>query len=184
MIRFALAAACASALAINLTGCDRPAPAPSESAVPSNAALESVAASIGAVVDRPSPSPTPTAEIRTPGAPSTSRDPAEVLAFWGTAVELRDWATVRATWGDRGARSGLSDKAFAARWSSLLDPKVTIGKGEQEGAAGSLYYTAPVRIVDGARILSGNVVLRRVNDIDGASDEQLRWHIESTTLAP
>ncbi len=188
MIRFALAAAFASALAINLTGCDRPAPVPGESAVPSNAALESVAAdvasSVGPVVDGPSPAPTPTAEVRTPGMASNSRDPAEVLAFWGKAVEARDWATVRATWGDHGARSGLSDKAFAARWSSLLDPKVTIGRGEQEGAAGSLYYTAPVRIVDGARVLAGEVVLRRANDVDGATDEQLRWHIESATLAP
>lgn len=188
MIRFALAAALTSAIAINLTGCDRPAPVPSESASPSEAALErvaaSVGASVGAVVDGPVPSPTPTADIRTPGVPSASRDPVEVLAVWRKAVEARDWATVRAYWGDHGARSGLSDKDFAARWSSLLDPKVAIGKGEQEGAAGSLYYTAPVRIVDGARTLAGEVVLRRANDVDGATDEQLRWHIDSTTLAP
>lgn len=188
MIRFALAAALTSAIAINLSGCDRPAPVPSDSASPAGPALESVAASVGAsvgaVVDGPTPSPTPTADIRTPGVPSASRDPGEVLAAWRNAVEARDWATARAYWGDHGARSGLSDKAFAAKWSTLLDPKVTIDKGDQEGAAGSLYYTAPVRIIDGSRTLRGEIVLRRANDVDGATDEQLRWHIDSTTLVP
>jgi len=168
MIRTALAIVCAAALAMPLAGCDRPEPVP-QPQVAANA---------------PSPSATPTAEIRAPGVPPTSRDPAEVLAMWAKAVETRDWVTVRAFWGDHGARSGLSDKDFAARWSSLRDPKVTIGKGAQEGAAGSSYYTAPVRIVDGARVVTGEVVLRRVNDVDGATDEQLRWHIESTTLVP
>jgi hypothetical protein len=89
------------------------------------------------------PSPTPTAEITERGVPSASRDPAEVLTAWGKAVEMRDWETVRAYWGDKGARSGLDERAFAAKWSTLLDPRVTVGKGESEGAAGSLYYTAP-----------------------------------------
>lgn len=97
---------------------------------------------------------------------------------------MRDWATVRAFWGDHGARSGLSEKTFAANWSSLLDPRVTVYKGDQEGAAGSSYYTAPVRIIDGPRTVRGEIVLRRVNDVPGASDEQLRWHIESSTLEP
>ncbi len=89
---------------------------------------------------------------------------------------------VRAFWGDLGARSGLSETDFAARWAGLHYPKVTFGKGESEGAAGSIYYTAPVTITDGSRIITGEVVLRRVNDVDGATSEQLRWHIESTTL--
>ncbi len=59
-----------------------------------------------------------------------------------------------------------------------------IARYEQEGAAGSSYYTAPVTITDGARRLSGEVVLRRANDVPGATPEQLRWHIESSTLEP
>ena len=173
------AAVLASALAINLSGCDRPAPAPSPS--PDLGASMPAPPTVPAT---PSPSATPTAEIAAPGEPSASRDPAEVLAGWAKAVETRDWATARAYWGDRGARSGLSGEDFAAKWSSLLDPRVTIGKGSQEGAAGSLYYTVPVRIIDGPRTLRGDVVMRRVNDVEGATDEQLRWHIESSTLAP
>lgn len=107
-----------------------------------------------------------------------------VLRAWADAIEARDWTTVRAFWGDQGARSGLSETDFAARWSGLRYPKVTPGKGQSEGAVGSLYYTAPVTITDGQRLIKGEVVLRRVNDIEGATPEQLRWHIESTTLAP
>lgn len=174
-----LAAVLASTLAINLSGCDRPAPAPSD-----NPDVDASMPAPPTVLVTPSPSATPTAEIAAQGQPSASRDPAEVLAAWAKAVETRDWATTRAYWRDHGARSGLSDKDFAAKWSSLLDPRVTIGKGSQEGAAGSLYYTAPVRIIDGPRTVRGDVVLRRANDVAGATDEQLRWHIESTTLAP
>jgi hypothetical protein len=32
--------------------------------------------------------------------------------------------------------------------------------------------------------LAGRLTLRRVNDVDGASPEQLRWHIERSTLQP
>ena len=42
----------------------------------------------------------------------------------------------------------------------------------------------PVTITDGNRVLQGEVVLRRVNDVSGASPEQLRWHIDTTTLTP
>ena len=128
--------------------------------------------------------PTPALATAVPRLPSNSRDPDVVLRAWAAAVEARDWAAVRAFWGDHGARSGLSEAAFAARWAGFQHPKVTLSKGEGEGAAGSLYYTAPVRIIDGTRLIAGEIVIRRVNDVDGASAEQLRWHIESTTLTP
>ena len=130
----------------------------------------------------PSPSATPTAEIVAPATPTASRDPVEVLARWAQAIELRDWATVRSYWGERGARSGLDETAFAAKWSDLMAPQVAIGPGAQEGAAGSLFYTAPVAITDGSRRIEGDVTIRRVNDVPGATPEQLRWHIDSTTL--
>jgi len=172
------------AITMALAGCDRTA-TPEQATDGPTAAVTSAAASPPvAAASVPAPSPTPTAELSAPGAPSLSRDPAEVMKAWATAVQVRDWTTVRSFWGDHGERSGLTDKAFATTWSSLLDPKVTVYPGEQEGAAGSLYYTAPVRIIDGPRTVRGEVVLRRVNDVPGATEEQLRWHIESTTLEP
>ncbi|WP_421850788.1 hypothetical protein [Novosphingobium sp.] len=130
------------------------------------------------------PSPPAAPPQPAPARPPSSRDPDEVLRAWGAAIEARDWTMVRAFWGDHGARSGVSETDFAAQWAGLHYPKVTFGKGDSEGAAGSIYYTAPVTITDGSRVIAGEVVLRRVNDVDGATPEQLRWHIESTTLKP
>lgn len=138
----------------------------------------------------PAPAPAPEATVSpvppppAPARPPSSRDPDVVLRAWSDAIEARDWTTVRAFWGDQGARSGLSETDFAKRWAGLHYPKVAPGKGTSEGAAGSLYYTAPVTITDGQRLIKGEVVLRRVNDIEGATPEQLRWHIESARLSP
>lgn len=202
MIRFCLATALASAVAINVAGCDRrPDPAPRASATPLDSAEMTPPPWIVAPSDLPSedrapdaaskPAPAPAADATTAtpnpayaAALNARRDPGKVLAAWGTAVEARDWASVRAFWGDHGKASGLDPRAFAARWGHLVQPRVTIQPGDSEGAAGSIYYTAPVTIIDGARRLNGEVVLRRVNDVPGASAEQLRWHIESTTLTP
>ena len=155
MIRSILCAACVLAIA----ACDAPNRAPAPGATYS-------------------PVPPPPA----PARPPSSREPDVVLRAWGDSIEARDWIVVRAFWGDEGARSGLSEHDFAAQWAGLHSPRVTFGKGESEGAAGSLYYTAPVTITDGARVIRSEVVLRRTNDVDGATAEQLRWHVESTTL--
>lgn len=58
-----------------------------------------------------------------------------------------------------------------------------IGKpGNVEGGAGSLYVEVPVqlygRLRDGKEFSSlGTLTLRRVNDVDGSTEEQRRWHI-------
>ncbi len=116
--------------------------------------------------------------------PSASLVPSEVLIGWAKAVSLRDWASARAYWGDKGAASGLSEQAFAQAWNVIKNPDVKLGMGQLEGAAGSSFYSAPVIIADGQRRIAGYVVLRRVNDVPGATPEQLRWHIESSTLEP
>jgi len=55
--------------------------------------------------------------------------------------------------------------------------------GKIEGAAGSLYVTVPIviygRFATGKPLhQSGDAVLRRVNNVPGATAEQLRWRIE------
>lgn len=176
MVRLAMAAAAFCAL----TACNQQAsaPLPGDTEAPATAVEPSPTASASPA----GAAATPVA-ASTPAVPSTSRDPQTVMIEWARAVSLRDWKLARAYWGDHGERSGLSEPAFVAKWGALGDPQVDIGKGTQEGAAGSSYYTAPVTIRDGKRTIKGEVVLRRVNDVDGATPEQLRWHIESTTLA-
>ena len=157
--------------ALTLAGCGTQEPTPQ----PEASSLATPAATT-AELSTPAPAAVPT--------PSTSRDPANVLVHWATAITTGDWPAVRAYWGNEGGDSGLAPAQFADKWNVLQNPKVAIGDGEQEGAAGSSFYTAPVTITDGARTITGEVVLRRVNDVDGASAEQLRWHIESSTLEP
>lgn len=125
-----------------------------------------------------------TASPSNPPAPSASRDPQVVAQAWADTVRARDWPGAYSYWGDHGARSGKTLAQFTAQRSNLKKPLIVLGKGSQEGAAGSLYYTVPVTISDGDRRISGEVVLRRVNDVAGASAEQLRWHIDSSTLQP
>jgi hypothetical protein len=174
MIRFSMLVGALSAVLINLAGCERQAAMPADG--PTSPPSPVIAPTA------PAPSATPTAEVSEPAAPSAARDPAEVLGAWARAVEARDWRTVRSYWGERGTRSGMDEAAFAAHWADLLAPQVSIGTGLQEGAAGTLYYSAPVTITDGERTVRGNVTMRRSNDVPGATAEQLRWHIEDTTL--
>ena len=173
-----------------LTGCDarQPADAPT-----SKAARDPISSESTFAEPSPAPKPPKPAPIATPvpvaipaPAPDAmqSRNPSEVLAAWGHAIEARDWAKVRGFWGEHGTMSGLSPQAFARRWSVLRQPHVTIDIGLGDAGAGSLFYTAPVIITDGTRRIAGQVALRRVNGVDGASSEQLRWHIEKSSVTP
>ena len=168
-----------------MAACSRPAPEePDTSALASSAAQADAAASAEAMPSAPpaaaSAAPLPAA----PTPPSESRDPAKVVVAWAKAMSLKQWGSAYLYWGDHGARSGLSSAQFAAKWGKLANPEFELQAGESEGGAGSLYYTAPIVLIDGKRHVAGEIVLRRVNDVDGASAEQLRWHIESLTVAP
>ena len=60
--------------------------------------------------------------------------------------------------------------------------------GNVEGGAGSLYVEIPVqlygRLKDGKEFNSrGTMTLRRVNDVDGSTEEQRRWHIMNAEFA-
>lgn len=166
-------AAAAFALLVALAACSKPAE-PDQQTLP-----QAKPACCSPTHAPPSPAPGPAAE-----PVSTSRDPRLVLVAWAKAMSLKDWDTAYRYWGDQGARSGLSLDQFKARWGKLKDPQFDIFEGQGEGAAGSLYYTAPIVLIDGSRRVKGEVVLRRVNDVPGATAEQLRWQIERLDLEP
>ena len=160
-----------------LAACSQSPQQPSGTAASDAATLAAATAAPATPVPTPAPAPTAT-------PPSESRDPATVVVAWAKAMTLKQWDSAYLYWGDHGARSGLTLPQFAAKWGKLGNPEFELHKGETEGAAGSLYYTAPIVLIDGQRHLRGEIVLRRVNDVDGASPEQLRWHIESLTTEP
>ena len=86
--------------------------------------------------------------------------------------------------------SGMSASAFAASYAKYRTFKATVGvPGDTEGGAGSIYIEIPVVVTgtlrDGGPFrMEGPIALRRVNDVDGASPAQLRWHIFSSALKP
>ncbi|WP_374411063.1 hypothetical protein [Novosphingobium colocasiae] len=106
-----------------------------------------------------------------------------VLLTWARALENRRfdeaWAQFRYPQSNRAA--------FAQWWSRYRTITVAVPGGAMDAGAGSLYYTAPAVLTgvrqNGSRYrLEGDVVLRRVNDVDGATPDQLRWGIESADL--
>lgn len=76
---------------------------------------------------------------------------------------------------------------FAAIFADLGDVSIAIPTGSMEGAAGSSFYTAPITVTGNDKAgrpvrIEGKAVLRRVNDVDGSTLEQRRWHFQMLTL--
>jgi len=111
-----------------------------------------------------------------------SKDCAEVTSFYFDAIGRREYARAALVWNDpvidaarlEAVLGGYRQAHFEAR-----EPAV-------EGAAGSLYCTVTgtlTHAADPARPpLQGELVLRRSNDVPGATADQLRWTLQSSTF--
>jgi len=124
----------------------------------------------------------------TPEAARTEKGARANLLAWARGIELREFDQAWSLMGDA-ARAQISKQAFNRMFAPLRDITVAVPAGTMEGAAGSSYYTVPTLVTgtraDGTRTtLKGGVVLRRVNDVPGASAEQLAWRIERLGLKP
>ena len=170
------------ALALLAAGCDRS----KEPTPQSLASEESPQPTAAAVV--PPEAAVPTGEATSAPAPELDmgalderKDPDRLLRFYAAALHARDWAAAAKAWG---AGSGVTARTLKESYDRADPPTLELGKGQVEGAAGSLYYEAPVtlRFGAGAKPESGSLVLRRANDVPGATAEQLRWHIERSTI--
>lgn len=122
--------------------------------------------------------------------PKGPQGAASVLEQWGQAMERREFAAAWALSSTASYARQQGEAAFTQFWSKYSEIHVLIGApGMMEGAAGSSFVEVPVQIygrtVDGKTFnLRGPAVLHRVNDVDGATPEQLQWRIESTDLKP
>jgi len=138
----------------------------------------------------PSP-PSATAEPATPAPPKPSErkvliepngpiDPksveaaGQVVQHYGALIEQGRFAEAAKAWGNADAASTFA-RQLQARGLKHLE----IGDfGEPEGAAGSIYVTMPVVFYQDPKRSPATVTLRRVNDVDGSTEAQRRWHIE------
>ena len=107
-----------------------------------------------------------------------------VLLSFARAIELEEFDQAYAMLG-QADRQAMTRAEFAALFDGFSEITVAVPTGTMEGAAGSIYYEVPTTITgsDGGK-LSGTIVLRRVNDVPGASAEQLRWHLDRFEVAP
>lgn len=129
---------------------------------------------------------------QTPGCavdPKSDAAAADVVRRYYSAINAHDYGTAWTQWGPDG-RPGQRFADFQKGFANTRATSVTIGRmAPSEGAAGSVYATVPVTVnaqLDDGRQqrFVGQYVVRRVNDVPGASAAQLRWHIDSATLKP
>ena len=127
-----------------------------------------------------------TPALLTPEAERSAKGATNVLLSFARAIELQEfdqaWAMLSVA-----DRVKWPKDEWEKMYSGLTGITVAVPAGTIEGAAGSSYYTTPVTITandPGGRPVryEGEAVLRRVNDVPGASPQQLRWHFERVTL--
>lgn len=146
---------------------------------PANASTDSSASNSEGSVNLAPPVLTPEAERGPKGVQN-------VLLSFARAIEQQKFDQAWSLLSPADQRK-WSRQQFAGNFSGLKGIIVAIPTGTTEGAAGSIYYTAPVTITgtdeNGRPIRAeGEAVLKRVNDVDGATSAQLRWHFNTLTL--
>ena len=172
-----------SALALLLAGCTKE-PSAEPSGAASMEASEAAAVTDDAPSDGASAAPAADAVAKLDvEALNERRDPERLLRFYTNALRVGDWADAARAWG---LDAQMTPEKLAKEFGGDAGPKIAVGKGDMEGAAGSLYYEAPLVIdfADGRPSRRGTIVLRRVNDVPGASAEQLTWRIERSSTLP
>lgn len=98
----------------------------------------------------------------------------QVVQHYGALIEQGRFTEAAGYWGDKNIAV-----AFAKELQSRGLKHLEIGDlSDPEGAAGSIFVTMPVVFYQGAKRSPATVTLRRVNDVDGSTEAQRRWHIE------
>lgn len=161
-----------------LAGCGSPEQpsAPEASATPS---APTPAAAPAAPVPAPAPTaPRPTGDVSL----LDSHDCATVVQAYVDAIARNDFDYAARVWND----PVIDGARLKALFSGYRQPAIAFTGSEQEGAAGSSYCTVSGTLTDAddaskpAR--KGQIVLKRVNDVPGATPAQLRWTIRSSTF--
>ncbi len=109
-----------------------------------------------------------------------------VLLLFTRAIEMREYDQAWDMLGEE-AQQRWSKAEFNAFFDGLSDITLSAPGGQMEGAAGSTYYTSQTELTatdaNGRPIqMEGPLVLRRVNDVPGASERQLRWQVNRVDL--
>ena len=163
-----------------LAACGSPKPAAAPEPTPSATSEPSAAASPAAAVPAPSlaPLPAPAQDL----AVLDSRDCPTIVQAYVDALARNDFALAARVWND----PVIDGARLKALFTGYRQPAIAFTGSEQEGAAGSSYCTVRGTLTDAANpakpAQKGEIVLKRVNDVPGATPAQLRWTIRSSTF--
>jgi len=133
------------------------------------------------------PGPTGPAVAESPNSPEAA---AAVLRDYFRLIDQKEFVEAHRLWSSSSEDDDLSDGAFAGSFDRYRTYRAEIGTpGRVEGAAGSLYVDIPVTVTGelaegGSFRLVGPVTLRWVNEVPGATAEQLQWRIVRSALKP
>ncbi|PZU59494.1 MAG: hypothetical protein DI547_05755 [Sphingobium sp.] len=117
--------------------------------------------------------------------PESAQGAAQLVQGYYGLLEEKRFADAQDLWNEESPNGKEDPALFTARFRGFSEIHANIGTPDDpEGAAGSVYVTVPVQVY--ARVTATGkpyyalraVSLRRVNDVDGATQEQRRWHIE------
>lgn len=171
-----------------LAGCGAPDRAPAPQA---SGAAASATPAPAAMVPAPTPAAAPTAappqatSAPPPKADSPtldSRDCRTVAQAYFDGLARGDYALAARVWSD----PTVGEARLKAAFARYRRPTVIIADLQQEGAAGSSYCTVTGMLTDAGdpakAAKRGQIVLKRVNDVPGATPQQLRWTIRSSTF--
>ena len=130
------------------------------------------------------PERTPLAEPKGKVDPKGPDGARQVVQRYASLIEGGKIAEAQTAWG-KGIEQGV---LAPARLAALHGIHLEVGKPyDQEGAAGSSYIMVPLTLTATDKAskpirYAGPITLRRVNDVDGASAAQLRWHMVQGAL--
>lgn len=178
--------------ALALAACDTaraPAPEGDAAATGPDAAVESPMPAASPTADTSTDSgvndgePDLTPADLTPEAEKGEKGARNVLLSFIRAIELKEFDQAYDLMRENAPQSPTKTQ-FAAMFDGFGTITVKAPTGTMEGAAGTLYYTAPTTITgSNGQTLTGNIVLNRVNDVPGATPEQLRWRVYQFDVA-
>ncbi len=98
------------------------------------------------------------------------------------ALERGAYAVAAEFWDD----PVIDGERLAALFAAYRTPRVEIADIQEDGGSGSLYCTITGALSDSSdprvALRQGQLVLRRVNDVSGAEEEQLPWTLRSSSF--
>jgi len=118
----------------------------------------------------------------------TAAQAVDVIRRYYAAINAGDFRTAYELWSDNGRASGQTFEEFEAGYAETARVEVEVGTPSRiEPAAGSRYIDVPVVVraeaKDGEQQqFEGTYSLRR-SVVDGATEEQRRWHIYSADIS-